>query len=377
MNSSKHLSVIFLTSCITIIGTVNETKAVLKRIQGANYFKRGTSSSTANLASSQLELSTISSSQGSNLNLNSTSTSSLNNPTSSNSNKIRNLFSCCFKGSSSTSDLSSSRKIEVSTISGSIVPDDLNLNSTSTSSTNTPKQSTKDKFKNLFSKSDESGKKEKPPYTVWDYIRGKPITTEDFTQTPSPTFRDVGIQCELLTPPTPSTKTQKSKFLGVFKKQNVKQTELSPQEQEQKVSAKLTTYSHVYRSLEKEQLENIALHQRALQKRLQEHLELLIPDSEQPSTSSSTSQNLQNAKVKLMERSVKIEELNEKVQDLKNIKTEIESIGTVLASIEPLKRETREEKLANETVIQGKTIQPSPKPSQPKKRLMKLKHTNK
>lgn len=211
MNSSKYLSVIFLTSCITIIGTVNETKAVLKRIQGANYFKIGTSSSTANLDSSQLELSTISSSQGSNL----------------------------------------------------------NLNSTSTSSTNTPKQSTKDKFKNLFSKSDESDKKEKPPYTVWDYIRGKPITTEDFTQTPSPTFRDVGIQCELLTPPTPSTKTQKSKFLGVFKKQNVKQTELSPQEQEQKVSAKLTTYSHVYRSLEKEQLENIALHQRALQKRLQ------------------------------------------------------------------------------------------------------------
>lgn len=78
-----------------------------------------------------------------------------------------------------------------------------------------------------------------------------------------------------------------------------------------------------------------------------------------------------------MERSVKIEKLNEKVQDLKNIKTEIKSIGTVLASIEPLKRETREEKLANETVIQGKTIQPSPKPSQPKKRLMKLKHTNK
>ena len=170
--------------------------------------------------------------------MNSTSTSSLNNPTSSNSNKIRNLFSSCFKRNSSTSDLSSSRKIEVSTISGSLEPD-LNLNSTSTNSTNTPKQSTKDKFKNLFSKSNESGKKEKPTYTVWDYLKGKPITTEDFTRTPSPTFRDVDIQCELLTPPTPSTKTQKSKFLGAFRKQNVKQTELSPQEQEQKISAKL------------------------------------------------------------------------------------------------------------------------------------------
>ncbi len=59
MNSSKHLSVIFLTSCVIVIGTANETKAVLKRIQGANYFKRGTSSSTANLASSQLELSLV------------------------------------------------------------------------------------------------------------------------------------------------------------------------------------------------------------------------------------------------------------------------------------------------------------------------------
>ena len=128
--------------------------------------------------------------------------------------------------------------------------------------------------------------------------------------------------------------------------------------------------------MEKNQLENIALHQKALQKRLQEHLELLIPDSEQPSTSSSTSQNLQNAKVKLMERNIKIDELNEKVKDLKNIKTEIESIGTILASIEPIKRDIHEEKLSNETIIQGKTIQSSPKTHQPRKRLMKRNHIN-
>lgn len=314
MSRLKHSSAIFLTSCVIIIGTSYETKAAFKKIRQANFFKR--SSSTPNLSSSQVETPSTSRLSGSNSNLISSSTSSLNNPT----------------------------------------------------------KSPKNKFKNLFSKSSHSDKKEKPTYTVWDYIRRKPITTENFTQTPSTTFRDVGIQCEIIDSPKTAPKTQKSKFLGMFKKQDIKQTELLPKEQEQKISAKLTTYSHEYRELERNQIELIKLHQKALQKRLQEHLELLSPDSEQPSTSTSTSQNLQNAQVKLMERSLKIDELNEKVQDLKNIKTEISSINTILASIEPLKRETREEALTNETKIQGKTIQTSPKPSQPRKRLMKLKH---
>ena len=111
------------------------------------------------------------------------------------------------------------------------------------------------------------------------------------------------------------------------------------------------------------------MHQQALQKRLQEHLELLLPDSEQPSTS--TFQNLQTAQLNLMERNLKIQELNEKVQDLKNIKTEIGNIGKILANIEPVKRDAREEALAKETAIQGKVITPQSSPK-PKKGLRKF-----
>lgn len=66
---------------------------------------------------------------------------------------------------------------------------------TSTISLNASGARPKNRFKKFFSRSSSSSSisKEKPTYTVWDYIRGKPITTEMYTQTPSPTLRDVGI----------------------------------------------------------------------------------------------------------------------------------------------------------------------------------------
>ena len=169
-------------------------------------------------------------------------------------------------------------------------------------------------------------------------------------------------------------KKKQVKFLNILTKKQPKTNENSQQENDiQNVSAKITTYSHEYRALERTQIDLIKLHQQALQKRLQEHLELLNPDSEQPSTS--TAQNLQSAQIRLAERNLKIAELQEKVKDLKNIKTEIDSINSVLSSIQPLKRETREESLNTETKIEVSILQlPQQQTPKPRKRLMKLKH---
>ena len=263
---------------------------------------------------------------------------------------------------------------------------------TSTISLNASGARPKNRFKKFFSRSSSSSSipKEKPTYTVWDYIRGKPITTEMYTQTPSPTLRDVGIQEFPSTrtvgtqydPPSSSKsgkKHTKTNFLNIFSrgKSDLNQTSISQEEASSSSNyVKLTTYSHEYRELDRKQIELIKMHQQALQKRLQEHLELLLPDSEQPSTSTSqpstsTAQNMQTAQLNLMERNLKIQELNEKVQDLKNIKTEIGNIGKILANIEPVKRDARKEALAKETAIQGKVITPQSSPK-PKKGLRKF-----
>lgn len=319
----KRLSLVCLTSYVIFVGTITTThhsSAVLRKIRNLYPTNRNTSrsSSMPNL-SSQLE-------------------------------------------TSSTSNLNQFYLKSVST-------------STSTDSLNNGDKS-KSRLRKFFSSSSGSTPKEKPTYTVWDYILGKPITTEMYTQTPSPILRDVGVQESpsirtvgtQYDPPSSSKagkKHAKTNFLNIFSrgKSDLNQTSISQEEASSSSNyVKLTTYSHEYRELERKQIELIKMHQQALQKRLQEHLELLLPDSEQPSTS--ISQNLQNAQVKLMERDLKIQQLNEKVQDLKNIKTEIGNIGKILADIEPLKRQDREEALTKETAIQGKVItsQSSPKP---------------
>lgn len=280
-------------------------------------------------------------------------------------------------GSSYTTQAIKLHKIKLSSLSTSMSnltsSSNLNINksknvSTSTSALNTGTKST-NKIKNLFS---SSSKGEKSPYTLLDYIRGKKITTEMCTQTESPKFRDVGTQYD---PPTSSqpVKTQgKSSLLNIFskKKTDLNKT-LSPIDQEQKATAKLTTYSHEYRQLERTQIELIKKHQEALQKTLNEYLKLLSPDSDQPSTSTST--NLKNNQLNLQERNLKISELNEKIKDMKQIGSDIKSVSSVIAGIEPLKREVREEKLLADVSIQGKNISVS-QTNQPKKKLMKLNH---
>lgn len=269
--------------------------------------------------------------------------------------------------------------------------------STSTTSLNTSGAKPKNKFKKFFSRSSSSSSitKEKPTYTVWDYIRGKPITTEMYTQTPSSTFKDVGIQAEPSTrsigtqydpPSSPKSgkKQAKTHFLSIFsskQKSDLSQGSSISQEEINEASppntAKLTVYSYEYRDLERRQILLLRNYQEALNKRLMEHLELHPLTPKQPSTSEtttsepSTSQNMQTAQLNLMERNLKIQELNEKVQDLKNIKTEIGNIGKILANIEPLKRQEREEALAKETAIQGKVITPQSSPK-PKKGLRKF-----
>lgn len=306
----KRLSILITTSCIVIVGSTYKTNAVMKRLQRVG-FHHSRSSSTPDLSSSSLET---------------PSTSNLTRP------NVKSV-------------------------------------STSTPSLNQGGKS-KNKFKKFFSSSDNKAdnKKEKPPYTFWDYLKGKPITAEIYTQTPSQ-VRDVGTQYD---PPNPlpdvkDAATQydppksstKSHFFGIFSKNKPKSNESLPKDEnlpKQKPSIKSVTYSEEYRQLEKKQLELIKLHQQALQKRLQEHLEVLSPDSDQPSTSTST--RLQNAQVALQERNIKLAELEEKVKDLKNINTEIKSISVTLADIHPIKKDIREQDLNNETRIQGKIITP-------------------
>lgn len=113
---------------------------------------------------------------------------------------------------------------------------------TSTNSLNASGARPKNRFKKFFSRSSSSSSipKEKPTYTVWDYIRGKPITTEMYTQTPSPTLRDVGIQEFPSTrtvgtqydPPSSSKsgkKHTKTNFLNIFSrgKSDLNQTSIS------------------------------------------------------------------------------------------------------------------------------------------------------
>lgn len=163
----KRLSILITTSCIVIVGSTYKTNAVMKRLQKVG-FHHSRSSSTPDLSSSSLET---------------PSTSNLTRP------NVKSV-------------------------------------STSTPSLNQGGKS-KNKFKKFFSSSDN--KKEKTPYTFWDYLKGKPITAEIYTQTPSPKVRDVGTQYDPPEPsPAPSSepvkKQGKSHFLVYF--QRVDQNQL-------------------------------------------------------------------------------------------------------------------------------------------------------
>ncbi len=245
--------------------------------------------------------------------------------------------------------------------------------SVSTSTSTDDKTSIFPKIKNPFS---SSSKKEKPTYTVLDYIRGKKITTEMYTQTDSPKYRDVGTQYDPPSPPQTLKKQDKTGILNIFSK---KKPDLSKETttKEPNPTAKITTYSHEYRQLERNQIDLIKKHQEALQKTLTEYIKLLSPDGDDsaPSTSASTSNNLKNNQLNLQERNLKISELNEKIKDMKQIGSDIKNVSTVLASIEPLKREVREENLLKEVSSQGTVIYALTN-NTPKKKQMKLKHLN-